>query len=234
MTSQPASDQGHWARGDEGEAFPVKAGTVWQVGNHTLSCSDLMATQLFDGLVESAGPTLVYCDPPWGQGLVNSFRTKAGLGPATYRWEQLYRRIANLGHSRFLPVWLEGSKIESRDGQKIFASMRGPAPRWDHYWPIEYASHSPAGLYYSGPGQYPEVLTDQLTGKHDRDTPALVMAAYAPTGVVVEPCCGLGGTPLNAERIGWASVCNEINPFRMSSSLVQLAKATGRDPVQVR
>jgi len=226
----------HWA-GRDGTTYQVEAGQVWAVGErHVFVCSDLMNSTLYDeqiavGLTQ---PAIIYCDPPWGQGLVNQFRAKAGLPKANYRWEALYRRIADLGHARGLPVWLEGSVLESNDGKRIFGTMRPLEGQRNHYWQIEYGSHSPCGLYYSSTVPHPESLTPVLTGVHDQKTPGIVMAAYGSTGVVLEPCCGLGGTPVNAERAGWGSLCNEINPYRMSTAMSRVAQLSGSSPRLVR
>jgi hypothetical protein len=220
-----------WA-GDDGTTYPVELGQTWKVGPHLFVASDFMNSDELDKAIDrvDAPPTLVYSDPPWGQGLVNSFRTKAGLPHAAYRWEELYRRIADLGQSRGLPVFLEGSVILSRDGSKILSTMKHRSKQVNHYWPIEYANHAAAGLYYASDRPYPPELDAVLPGAHDRHTPAMVMAAYGPTGVVIEPCCGLGGTPYNAHLSGWGSINSELNVYRMSSALARLAKATGQEP----
>lgn len=225
-----------WAAGAEGEAFPVKDNQVWRVGDkHVLVCSDLMSSQLLDQWVNRHPPTLLYCDPPWGQGLVNSFRTKAGLGKADYRWEQLYRRIATFGHARGIPVWLEGSAKEHRDGPVIPRTMAHPqTSQFDDYFPILYSNKSPAGLYYAADKPMPASLhTGTLAGQHDRKTPGIVMAGYGANGCVLDPSVGLGGTPVNAEKVGWSSLSNEMNPNRMSAALFRLGKLTKITPERI-
>jgi hypothetical protein len=240
---QIARPKDNWTYGEEGLAYPVQTGDIWQVGNHMMSCSDLMASDAFDHLLRGYAPTLLFCDPPWGQSLVNSYRTKAGLDKAAYRWESLYRRIANLGHTRGIPVWVEGSKRESRDGEILPLTIALPpgsnsAP---HYWPIAYFRNKPAGLYYEHTTQPPRSLIARpspLDGLDDERIPGVVIGAYAALpavrpGVVIDPCMGRGGTSRGAEEHGWASVGNEMNPRRLSVALSRLHQITGHVPEKV-
>lgn len=222
-----------WTYGEAGERYPVEPEDIWRVGRHWIGCSDLMDSSLLDTMVAEYGITLLYCDPPWGQALVNGFRTKAGLGKASYRWEELYHRIAELGHSRRVPVWIEGSKQESRDGQKIPDTIAHRETReFDAYFPTTYYGRAPSGLYYAGTVPHPVDLDGVLEGMDDAHTPGTVMTAYEP-GIVVDPCLGLGGTAVAAERAGWASVCNEMSTYRTSGALAALAELVGEEPMKL-
>lgn len=231
-----------WDYGDEGRAHPVAVGQTWAIGRHRFHCSDLMSTLSFDSLVHSAVltlaglPAVLYSDPPWGQSLVNSFRTKAGLQHATYRWEELYSRIAKLGHAERLPVWVEGSKADHRDGRKIPATIAAylgaPRPLVTAYVELVYYGKNPMGLYYAGVAQ-PPLNIESMRGVDDDHTPGMVMKAYGSAGLVIDPCAGRGQTSREAERTGWTSVNNELNPMRVSAALVRMQKLTGETPVRV-
>lgn len=223
-----------WTYGEAGEKYPVQFGDLWAVGDHWFMCSDLMDSRIFDETaLELRTPTLLYCDPPWGQALVNGFRTKAGLGKATYRWEELYARIAQIGHSRGIPVWMEGSKSESRDGQKIPGVIAHPRERgYPGYFGTTYFKTHPSGLYYAGTVPHPASLDGILEGVDDEETPGVVMSAYEP-GTVVDPCAGMGLTSRHAWKHGWGSVNNELSPFRMSAALDNLVMMTGLEAVRI-
>jgi hypothetical protein len=65
-----------WLYGDFWEKYPIEAGQIWQESG----CSMVAVNDLFDGFpdfMESAD--LIYCDPPWNTGNINSFYTKAGI-----------------------------------------------------------------------------------------------------------------------------------------------------------
>lgn len=215
-----------WTYGDEGSTYPVRVGEVWKVGQHVFACSDLMADTLLDETLEGRSVTAVYCDPPWGQALLNGFRTKAGLDKADHRWEELYRSITRYGSERGAPVWLEGSKPDSRDGMKVLGTMT-KAGQHTNAWFVKYYRKHPSGLYYTGKAPYPRELRDLLTGMDDDFTPLEVMRNTAESGTVVDPCAGRGVTSRCAEEAGWVSVNNELNPHRVSAALVRMGKMTG-------
>lgn len=217
-----------WTYGEEGTAFPVRVGEVWRCAGHTFVCSDLMESRLLDTMLN--GPTIVYTDPPWGQALLNGFRTKAGLGKADYRWEALYERISTLAPD--VPLWIEGSKAEHRDGQKIPSTLTGR--KVHEYYEVKYYGKNPSGLYYGHSTPPPAHLKAALWGEDDDDTPGIVMAAYGRTGLVVDPCAGRGQTSRQAQNVGWVSVNNELNPNRVSAALSRMQKMTGEEPERWR
>lgn len=226
-----------WTYGKEGEAFPVERGQVWAVGRHTFVCSDLKADSTLADHLDDEGtpaPTLLYSDPPWGQALLNGFRTKAGLERADYRWEALYRDITAYGAEREISVWLEASKPESRDGRRVLETMVR-AGEYRHAWNITYnVKKLPAGLYYTGPTDSPSDLLSTLVNMSDKDTPREVMRATALTGTVLDPCAGRGVTSRRAEESGWTSVNNEMNTNRLSASLARMSKLTGETPERIK
>lgn len=224
-----------WTYGDEGKKYPVRRGEVWKVGNHTFVCSDLMNDSVFHDVLatHSPKPTLLYSDPPWSQGNLNAFQTKAGLPAATYRWEALYQRIAAIAAKFGVPLYIEASHKDSRDGAKVPETIKA-AGKATSYWPIFYYRDKPCGLFYAGPTPPPPGLNRILPNLDDEYTPLEVMKAYGPNGVVIDPCDGIGTTPLRAQQAGWGSVTNELHPNRMSVALVTLAKETKTEPVRVR
>jgi len=217
----------------------VGRGDVWRVGGHVYLCSDLMdqnpdecatwnnlVTGVFSGVPR---PTLVYTDPPWGQGLANGFRTKAGLDRASYDWTDIYKTIANASRLLGIGAWFEGPAIEKPDGLKIPGIlMQGPGYR--KYHRLTYMGGKPSGLFYASPTwPAPEF---ELTDNSGFAAVGEVLAHYEP-GVLLDPCAGLGGIPLTGELLGWMSVNNELNPKRMGRALARMADATGAAPVRI-
>lgn len=216
-----------WTYGTEGTAYPVKIGQVWTVAGHTFVCSDLREHSTLRDVLEGRTVDLLYSDPPWGQALLNGFRTKAGVDKADYRWEELYEDITQYGVERGVPVWLEASKPDSRDGMKVLSTMR-KAGTVRKAWEVSYNQKNlPSGLFYTGTVDYPQELTDVLTGLTDKRTPYEVMSKTAPSGLVLDPCAGRGVTSRCAEEAGWTSVNNDLNANRVSASLVRMEKMTG-------
>lgn len=223
-----------WDYGEQGRKYPVEPGQVWQVAGHTFVCSDLMASRALDAAL-SAGPrpTLLYSDPPWNQGNLNSFRTKARLPKASHTILELFVRIRMIADEYRLPLYVEGSKIEMKEGAAIVDAIHRGQGTKSAYWPITYYHRSPCGLYYSGYSPTP-VESSTVSGKDDDDTPGIVMRAHGSTGVVVDPCSGLGQTPLEAARNGWSSITNEMHPNRMSAAMVRVGEVLGASAVRVK
>lgn len=225
-----------WTYGEEGTAFPVETGQIWQVGRHTFVCSDLKEHDTLRSHLEqpdTPSPTLLYCDPPWGQNLLNGFRTKAGLEHADYRWEELYADITAYGAELNLPVWLEASKPDSRDGRRVPGTMRAAGEHQFAWWITYNQKKLPCGLYYTGPTPHPMILSNLLSGLSDKVTPGEVMAHTARGGTVLDPCAGRGVTSRCAENVGWSSINNELNPYRMSAALERMRKLTGETPERI-
>lgn len=237
----PSPTTGGWGYGEEGARYPVRIGEVWRCGEHLFACSDLMASKLFDELIAEQSQRgrparLVYVDPPWGQANLNSFQTKAGLERASYDWTDLYRRIADLGHLRGIPLWMEGGVREKRTGAPIPAAIEGPGT-FTAYWELVYYRRHPMGLYYSAKMPPPSSLLgpdSPLNGVDDDYSPGIVMRAYGPSGVVLDPCAGRGVTSRQAQGAGWVSINNELNPPRVSAALTRMAKLIEEEPVRVR
>lgn len=222
-----------WTYGKEGEAFPVERGQVWQVTErHIFVCSDLMEDQLLDEWCKTHPPTLMYTDPPWGQALINGFRTKAGLERATYTWQDLYRRVAAIGHEYAVPIWAEASSEKHPDGAEVPFTLAAESHPYRDYVEIVYSRTKPCGLFYAGSSPASLELLDRLRGVSDWETPGIVMSDY-PKGRVIDPCAGRGMTSRQAEQEGWESISNELNPNRMSASLSRMAEMIDVKPEQV-
>lgn len=211
-----------WTYGPEGERYPVKVGEVWQSGQHVFVCSDLMESRLFDEWLDRYTLDLVYCDPPWGQALANGFRTKAGLGKATYDWLDLYRRVAEIGQASAVPVWVECSKEGTKDGDRVREAIMAESHPHFGYVELTYFRRSAMGLYAASPRPVSEDLLSRLRGVDDEISPLIVLQDYGSSGVVVDPCAGRGLTSRSAQAAGWQSVNNELNPNRVSAALSRL------------
>lgn len=219
-----------WTYGEGGAAFDVSVGDVWKQGEHVFACSDLMDSDVFEKLLISYPPDLVYCDPPWGQGLANSFRTKAGLGRATYDWKDIYRTVAAMGHRYGAPVWVEGSEITREFGAvvpSLIGNAEGSTERG--YWTLSYMGGNPAGLFYAA-AEKPPVLTKISAGFKGVSE---VLSHYPDTHRVMDACSGLGGIAIEAAKLGMPTVNNELSPWRMSVAMFRMRELTGVEPVKL-
>jgi len=217
-----------WTYGEEGERYPVQVGQVWRVGKHTFVCSDLMESDTYERFASGGPkPTLLYCDPPWNQGNVNSFRTKAGLKHVEYSYLDLYRRIAEVGARWGIPMYIEAGNREQKKVAEVLPNRHRAS------FDIFYDRKNPCTLLYAGPMPTP-VKRSVITGMDDAHTPAEVMRAHGPTGLVTDVCGGIGYTATNAEEVGWSSLLNELHPNRVSVALDRVHKMTGEKPERVQ
>jgi hypothetical protein len=206
-----------WDYGEEGLAYPVEEGQQWRIGDHLFICGSMFDIEL------PAKPYLVYSDPPWNQGNLASFHTKAGLPRPEHTWLDVYRRIIELAAGA--PCFMEGGRQQAPHiadiclGEPFYVM-----------WPITYYRKHPAVLHYCGPPLDPMV---DLAGLDDDDTPGRVMAAYPPWEAdVLDPCAGRGTTSRAAQAAGWPSVNIELHPRRISAALARLAAITGDVPAR--
>jgi hypothetical protein len=207
-----------WDYGAEGAAYPVQPGEQWRIGDHLFICGSLFDVQ------PPKVPYLVYADPPWNQGNLTSFHTKAGLPRPAHSWLDVYRRIIELAQGA--PCFIEGGQKQAQDVADI--CLGEPAYR---SWPITYYGKHPAVLHYCGSPYLPPGL--DLAGLDDDDTPKMVLASYPPWEAdVLDPCAGRGVTSRAAQAAGWPSVNIELHPRRISAALARLAAITGTEPAR--
>ena len=190
----------------------------WASGPHTYICSSAFACRRL------GGATLVYSDPPWSQGNLASFRTKAGLGRADHTWLDLYGRIVELAELR--PCFIEGGLAQSATVQAMLAqAIAGQAGYETRCWPITYYRRHPAVLHYAGPA----IGELDPAGLDDDDTPGYVLSRF-PAGEVADPCAGRGLTSRAAHKAGWSSVSVELHPQRMSAAMARMRRLAGYEP----
>lgn len=217
-----------WKYGEDGRRFPVQRDEVWQVGDHLLACADLMSQSghaVARDLVARVRPTLVYTDPPWGQGNLNTFRTKAALQHAEHTYLDLYERIATLV-APATPLWMETGRREESKVVDLLAKHRPVTASYA----VTYYKRNPSRLIYAGQTKPPAAI--HVAGLDDDDTPGEVMAGY-PRGVVLDPCMGRGLIATVAHKKGWRAIGTELSPWRLSVTLSKMARLLNEQPRRV-
>lgn len=221
--------------GKKGGQYLVRPGDVWAVGAHLVACGDL---ETGDGARFLAWakewsqlkPALFYSDPPWSPAFITRFRKGAGVEQQPeHTVESLVRTIADLAAP--CPLFIEmGTTYHAELIYKWVGVSRWTPGMWYEFWPITY-SGKPATLYLFG-GTQPAPLS--FRGVDDSKTPALAIESYSESGqVVVDLCLGLGCTARAAASLGRRSWGLELHPRRCSSTLADLAKMTGQQPMNV-
>lgn len=214
-----------WQYGDSWERYPITEGEVW---SHRPSGSRIAVADIRAPLPEfMRGADMVYTDPPWSKGNMNSFVTKAGLDTYVASFDEfmdvLFARIQEIGPR---VCYLEVGKQHRQD----FADRLQALSPVVQEWSILYYRKHACFLLRGGDGA---VETD-FTGLDDEETPAAAIAADRPI-CVADLCTGRGLSLLAAHQHGVRFIGTELNRRRLAVA-IDRAAAMGvtyeADPVQ--
>jgi hypothetical protein len=208
--------------------YPVNQGQLWRVGNHWFTCGDLLDSENpWHELHPDYPPDLVYCDPPWTNGLARTFRTLSGLPQVGYDVHLIFEAIVKLAES--VPLWLVTDRKPSAHILGLLDAAHHAT--WQlHGFTGGRDSSVLAVLHYVHDTPPPDAdFTDLI----DRELPGRILDQYDTPGIIADPCSGLGITSRAAYSHGWASINNELSPTRMSAALRKLEKASGQHPERI-
>ena len=226
-----ASKYGRWTYGRGGDIYPVEPGDHWMVGDALFICGDI--TVLSYQWLRDLGYDLVYSDPPWNQGNMRSFRTKAAL-------------LDDMPFARFLDsfadlvsavpeAYVETSTFDrdiSQDAIGRHLESRGMY-RVEQWIGTYYKRHPMLLSRWGHVGMsLPAFAGLDLSGYDDDDMPDAVLARYSGK-TVFDPCTGQGLTARAAYRQGHRFIGTELHPRRMADALLRQAELTGETPRQV-
>lgn len=202
----------------------IEPGDVFRCGRHWLACGDLERGDA-EALIEAAGvePSVVYCDPPWTEAALSSFRRVAGMDRLVARGglSRVLARLVDLCAS-VGDAWVEMGR-ERLDELRAAVARRGG----EHVVsvPIVYGwSPRPAWLSrFSWGGRERPVVSPPPAGTSSRRAPGLVLAEYrrllGAEFAVVDPCLGLGTTLRAAELLGARCLGLELAPGRLEKAV---------------
>lgn len=198
--------------GDAWEQFPIKPGEVWGLDNG----SRVAVHDIFEPLPEFVRHAdLLFVDPPWNQGNLTAFYTKAKR--TDYQrfeafTEVLFERLAavkaqtcyiEIGN-QFVAAWSE------RLAQFYPVSQR---------WPVVYYRKHPTNIIRGGQA----AIAADFTGVDE----ALVITQVAQIEdcqIMGDLCMGQGLVGLAAHAAGKPFVGTELNPRRLAVLLQKLSR----------
>lgn len=205
-----------WRYGDSWEKYPIHDGETW---THTASGSAVTVHDIRDPLPgHLVGVDLLYCDPPWNQGNVNSFVTKAGLARYVKSYgEFLTPFFAAIDAIGPRVLYLEAGE---REHLQVIEQLRArPRYRYLDQWGIRYYRKKPCILIRAAT-VFPAPCS--FAGLDDEETPFAAIEAEAPTSVA-DLCTGRGLTLLAAHRCGLPFHGTELNKRRLAVALERAA-----------
>lgn len=202
-----------WKYGDAWEYFPIEPGQVWGLPDG----SRVAVHDIFEPLPEfMLFADLVFVDPPWNQGNINAFYTKAGRGD--------YQEFNNFVDVLFLRLSeINAATTYIEIGRQYVGSLYkrlGGQYRYLQRWQVVYYRKYPTWLIR---GSHVGEIAYDFTGI-DEARCIQIIAEIETYRVMGDPCMGQGLVGLAAHRVGKPFVGTELNKRRLANLLQRLAK----------
>lgn len=210
-----------WKYGGAWEQFPIEPGDVWGI---PANGSKVAVHNIFEPLpVWMHTADLLFVDPPWNRGNINSFYTKAGRDDYIVDFNDfeqvLFRRIGEIAPRI---CYLEVGFQAVDKWQQALAQLYPQVQRWDVTYYRRNACHILRGA--AAPLDYDYSGTDEEKVYYK----AAEIEDYTVMG---DFCMGLGLAGLAAYKAGRPFVGTELNKRRLANLLQSLAKQ-GAEVVQ--
>lgn len=206
-----------WLYGDSWEKFPIEHGQVWGLPD----VSRVAVHNIFDPLPSWMCADLVFVDPPWNLGNLNTFYTKAERSDYQNSFaafaDVLFQRIADIGANT---AYIEIGNQNVDNWQERLSVMFPRVQRW----PVTYYGKHPTNLLR---GSHIAPTGADYTGIDEARCIELI-AADENYQVIADPCMGRGLVGLAAYRAGKPFVGTELNKRRLAVLLDKLAQAGAR------
>ena len=207
-----------WLYGDAWESFPIREGEVWGLPD---SGSRVAVHNIYDPLPAFMRQAdLVFVDPPWNLGNLNTFYTKAGrqdYRPAFAEFaDVLFQRIGEIGpRTCYIEI--------GRQGVADFVRRLGQLYPVVQQWAVTYYRKHPTWIIRGGAGLGPL----DLHGIDEADA-IYNIAQHETSTCIGDLCMGRGLVGLAAYRAGKPFVGTELNQRRLACLLAEIAKLGGQ------
>lgn len=202
-----------WRYGNAWEEFPIEPGEVWGI---PANGSKVAVHDIFEPLPAFMYKAdLLFVDPPWNQGNLTGFYTKADRDDyQDFRrfTEVLFRRIAAIEPAI---CYVEIGNQHVNDWFKLLAGLYPVVQRW----PVTYYRRSPTNIIRGGAGP----IDYDFAGMDEADVIARV-AQVEDYKVFGDLCMGQGLVGIAAWDVGKPFVGTELNKRRLANLLQKLAR----------
>jgi len=202
-----------WTYGNAWEQFPIEPGEVWGI---PANGSRVAVHNIFNPLPRFMHEAdLLFIDPPWNQGNLTSFYTKAGRDDYQ-EWRDftavLFQRINEVNPS-ICYIEIGNQFVDEWHGR--LAGMFECVQRW----PVVYYRKHPTNIIRGGFAP----IGHDFTGMDEAKAIDLIgqIESYAVMG---DLCMGQGLVGLSAWAAGRPFVGTELNKRRLANLLQKLAK----------
>lgn len=202
-----------WRYGDAWEHYPIDPGEIWGIPENG---SMVAVHDIFDPLPEFMRTAeLLFVDPPWNQGNLNAFYTKAGRDDyrGWTRFEDVFfRRIAEIAPAA---CYIEIGNQFVDDWHGRLSALYPVIQRW----PVVYYGKHPTNIIRGGASS----IDRDFTGMDEAKVIRLV-GQIDGRGVMGDMCMGQGLVGLSAWDARRPFVGTELNKRRLANLLQRLAK----------
>lgn len=203
-----------WRYGDAWEQFPIQPGETWTVDGR----SRVAVHNLFEPLPAfMLTADILFVDPPWNLGNVNTFYTKAGRSDYLVSFsafeQALFQRVRDIApHTCYLEVGRQAVDRWQRQLQSIYPVVQ----RWDVLYYRKFPCHILRGTHRNS-------LALDYTGMDEARVIAQA-ARIEDYAVLGDFCMGQGLVGLAAYAAGKPFVGAELNPRRLAVLLQKLSR----------
>ena len=202
-----------WLYGDAWEYFPIAFGQIWGLANG----SRVAVHNIFDPLPDfMAQADLIFVDPPWNLGNLNTFYTKAGrkdyLASFVPFADALFRRIAKISPQTCY-IEIGNQNVDN------FIDRMGLLYPVLQRWPVTYYRKHPTWIIRGSLSPTPLDLTGI-----DEACCIQIIAQSEIYETIGDLCMGRGLVGLAAYAAGKPFVGTELNPRRLAVLLQKLAQ----------
>lgn len=201
-----------WKYGDSWERFPIQSGQIWGLENG----SRVAVHNIFDPLPPWMRADLIFVDPPWNQGNLNSFYTKAGRSDY-----QNFNSFSGILFQRLAEIGAQTVYIEIGN-HAVAAWMERLGAMFSHvqHWPVLYYRKHPTNILR---GSRTSPISYDFTGI-DEAKCIQIVAEIEQYKMIADPCMGRGLVGLAAYKAGKPFVGTELNKRRLACLLDSLAR----------
>jgi len=213
-----------WPRHETGKLLVYKGSMYMEptlIFPHKLLAGDLTEGDV-QNLMGQERASVVYTDPPWGQGMVTNFSTGAGVEPKTWPlFLEKFAHVCYLYSQPEAPIFVEmGCKWVG----DLDAAMREMGLIKQGRWETTYSAHSPCtlSLYFKRLPEKSLLPTMDFSG-HGTEVPKKALqATVQPGGIVLDPCTGFGTTAKITHKLGGHFRGLELSPKRLERAVTWL------------
>jgi len=208
-----------WNYGESYKKFPISKGEVYVEEN---TKSKVSIKDIFE-----EPPTylkeadMVYIDPPWNTGNINSFYTKAGIH-IKRKYDDFLIRV--LHYLKFIQPKVIYTEIGKQNVDKVKNALKETFPgKVIQSWRITYYKKRP--MYLVRVGDTEQIF--DFTGYDDEETPNLAMKNEN-FNCVADFCLGRGLILETAYKLKKKCVGSELNDRRISVAIEKVNKLGGK------